>query len=425
MTLSEQLKKAKSASYRLAAAGAELRNSALGNIKKALNENLSGILEANKSDLETAEKSGLAGSLYKRLVLNEKKISDLCQGIDDLIRAEDPLSVTDMKRELDKGLVLYRKRVPVGLIGVVFESRPDAFVQISSLCLKSGNAAILKGGREAANTVRTLHKILAEALLKTDQSLADINILVETREEIHDMLSYDRYIDLIIPRGSNQLVRYIKENTKIPVLGHADGICHMYIDKDSDLRMAADLVYDAKCQYPAVCNAIETLLVHKDIASEYLPVICSRLNEVELRGDASALKIVNMGSARDDDWSAEYNDMILSVRIVDDIEQAVEHINNYGSHHTDAIVSENKKAADYFITNVDSSSVMHNCSTRFADGFRYGFGAEVGISTNKIHARGPVGMEGLTIYKYILTGHGETVAPYADGSRKFIHKDLL
>ncbi len=425
MTLSEQMKRAKSASYSLAAATADLRNSALENIKKVLNGNLSDILEANKTDLEIAEKSGLRGSLYKRLILNGKKINDLCSGIDDLINTEDPLSITDMKRELDKGLVLYRKRVPIGVIGVIFESRPDAFVQISSLCLKSGNAAILKGGKEAANTNRALHKVITEALRETDPLFKDINILVETREEIHDMLSYDRYIDLIIPRGSNQLVSYIKENTKIPVLGHADGICHMYIDKDSDLKMAADLVYDAKCQYPAVCNAIETLLVHKDVAAEYLPVICSRLNKVELRGDETAGKIVNMGTAQDKDWSTEYNDMILSVRIVDDIRQAVEHINNYGSHHTDAIITGNQNAADYFISNVDSSSVMHNCSTRFADGFRYGFGAEVGISTNKIHARGPVGMEGLTIYKYILTGHGESVAPYTDGTRKFIHKDLI
>ena len=424
MTLLEQMQKAKQASFRLAATSLRQRNEVLYNIKKALEDNADKIQSANKLDIDAAEKGNLAGSLKKRLALTEAKISSLVKGLEDLINFDDPLAAIDIKRELDEGLRLYRKRVPIGVVGIIFESRPDALVQISSLCLKSGNVAALKGGKEALNTNRTLYELIVSAACKAGGEFRDTVHLIETREEIKQMLNMDKYIDLLIPRGSNSLVSYIKQNTKIPVLGHADGICHLYIDKKADLDRAVELTFDSKCQYPAVCNAIETLLIHKDIAGAALPKIISRLNNVELRGCAKTRALSLMKEAKENDWSEEYNDLVLSIKIVSDINEAVGHINNYGSHHTDSIDTDDEKAAEYFLNNVDSSSVLHNCSTRFADGFRYGFGAEVGISTAKIHARGPVGLEGLTIYKYLLIGSGQTVAPYANGEKKFTHRDI-
>jgi glutamate-5-semialdehyde dehydrogenase len=320
--------------------------------------------------------------------------------------------------------MLYKVSVPIGVIGVIFESRPDALIQIASLCLKSGNAVILKGGQEARQTNSELYQAICQALEATDVLSKDSVQLMETREEINELLKLDEYIDLMIPRGSNQLVRYIKEHTKIPVLGHADGICHLYIDRESDEQMALDVTFDAKCQYPAVCNAIETLLVHEAVAGSFLPRLRERLKEVELRGDERTRGIISVTPATEEDWATEYNDLILSIKIVSSLPEAVEHINRYGSHHTDGIITGNQAAAEQFMNLVDSASVMWNCSTRFADGFRYGFGAEVGISTNKIHARGPVGLEGLTIYKYKLLGSGQPVAAYAEGKKKFTHKTL-
>lgn len=425
MNLSYQMKAARKASYLLAASNSQTRNTILKAFRDALDSSRDEIIIANNTDLEHAGNTGLANALCKRLVLDNKKIDALLNGIDDLIKIPDPLSIVDMKRALDDGLILSRKSVPIGVIGVIFESRPDALVQISCLCIKSGNVVVLKGGSEASNTNRTLFDILHSAIGTVGPDFSDCINLVETREEIKQLLAMDEYIDLMIPRGSNDLVRYIKNNTRIPVLGHADGICHMYIDRSADPDMSVKLVYDAKCQYPAVCNAIETLLVHRDCARTQLPRICSALAGVRLKGDKAACEIYAMENASEKDWSTEYNDLILSIRIVESLEKAVEHINHYGSHHTDAIVCNDTLAAEYFLLNVDSASVFHNCSTRFADGFRYGFGAEVGISTNKIHARGPVGIEGLTIYKYILNGSGQAVAPYADGRKIFIHKDLV
>lgn len=424
MTVLEQAQAAKRASFRLAGASTELKNRALAAIADALDRNRGRILEENRKDQEQARKTGLKDSLFKRLVLTDQKIDQIVESVRDVARLEDPVGKTLLARELDKGLVLRKTTVPIGVIGVIFESRPDVLVQISSLCVKSGNVVILKGGSEALHSNRILFELIRGAAEATDPVFKDTLHLVETREQIGELLELDRWIDLMIPRGSNELVRRIQENTKIPVLGHADGICHLYVDREADLDMAVEVAYDAKCQYPAVCNAIETLLVHSGVAEEYLPRLADRLEGVELRGDERTHGIIGAKTATEEDWSTEYNDLILSIRVVDSLEEAVDHINTYGSHHTDGILTRNETAARRFLSDVDSSSVMWNCSTRFADGFRYGLGAEVGISTGKIHARGPVGLEGLTSSKYILEGDGQVVSGYAGGSKRFTHRDL-
>ena len=424
MTVQEQAQAAKRASFRLAGASTELKNRALAAIAEVLEQNRSRILEENRKDQKQAAKNGLNDSLFKRLVLTDQKFDQVVESVRDVARLEDPVGKTLLVRELDKGLVLRKNTVPIGVIGVIFESRPDALVQISSLCVKSGNVVILKGGSEALHSNRILFELIREAAEATDPVFKDTLHLVETREQIGELLELDRWIDLMIPRGSNELVRRIQENTRIPVLGHAEGICHLYVDREADLDMAVEVAYDAKCQYPAVCNAIETLLVDSGVAEEYLPRLADRLEGVELRGDERTRGIIEARTAEESDWRAEYNDLILSIRMVDSLDEAVDHINTYGSHHTDSIITGSEAAARRFLADVDSSSVMWNCSTRFADGFRYGLGAEVGISTGKIHARGPVGLEGLTSSKYILEGDGQIVSGYADGSRRFTHRDL-
>jgi glutamate-5-semialdehyde dehydrogenase len=420
----EQAQAAKKASFRLAGAATELKDRALSAIARALEGGRGRILAENKKDQEQARAIGLQESLFKRLILTEPKIDQIVASVLDVRRLPDPVGDTLFARELDKGLVLRKKTVPIGVIGVIFESRPDALVQISTLCLKSGNVVILKGGSEALHSNRILFQLIREAVESTDPVFRDTLHLVETRQQIGELLQLDNWIDLMIPRGSNELVRRIQENTRIPVLGHADGICHLYVDREVDLDTAVAVTVDAKCQYPAVCNAIETLLVHASVAERFLPHLADALTGVQLRGDDRTRAVIEAKQANDDDWRREYNDLILSIRVVDSLEQAVDHINTYGSHHTDGIVTRDESAARRFLSEVDSSSVMWNCSTRFADGFRYGLGAEVGISTGKIHARGPVGLEGLTSSKYILEGDGQIVADYVDGSSHFTHKDL-
>jgi len=423
MSVLEQARAAKRASFRLAGASTELKDRALARVAEALDRGRARILEENRKDQKQAEKTGLKDSLFKRLVLTDKKIDQIVESLRDVQRLEDPVGRTLLARELDRGLILKKTTVPIGVIGVIFESRPDALVQISSLCVKSGNVVILKGGSEALHSNRILFELIRGAVEATDTVFKDTLHLVETREQIGELLQLDRWIDLMIPRGSNELVRRIQESTRIPVLGHADGICHLYVDRDADLDMAVEVAVDAKCQYPAVCNAIETLLVHTDLAEAYLPRLAERLQGVELRGDERTRLIIQAKAASEEDWCTEYLDLILSIRVVDTLEEAVDHINTYGSHHTDAIVTRDEEAARHFLSDVDSSSVMWNCSTRFADGFRYGLGAEVGISTGKIHARGPVGLEGLTSTKYILAGDGQIVADYAGGGKRFTHRD--
>lgn len=433
-----KVKRAKSASIPLASVRGTIKNSALAAMAQALGSNKEKIILANKKDIDNAEKLAKAGklsrSLVKRLKVDDIKIDEMIAGIKDVLKFEDPVGKTLSAIELDTGLELYQVSCPIGLIGVIFESRPDVVPQIMSLCLKSGNATIFKGGSEAAHSNRAIFDVLVNAIEKTQGMVHGAFALMETREEVNEMLKLDDYINLIIPRGSNEFVKYIQDNTRIPVLGHSSGICHVYVDSEADREKAIDVCYDAKVQYPAVCNAMETLLVHAEIAGEFLPAIGKKYNAsgVELRCDERSFDILEgMGfikaliHASQEDWRTEYNDLILSIKIVDSIEEAIDHINKYGSHHTDAIVTENKTAAGRFINLVDSSSVMWNASTRFADGFRYGKGAEVGISTNKIHARGPVGMEGLLIYKYALLGNGHKVADYAGkNARKYTHKKL-
>ncbi len=426
MTITERAAAAESASIRLAATKTEAKNAALNQIAKALQDRSSEIVAANREDLEAAQREDLAAPLLKRLKFDEAKLADVCAGIQSLIKLDEPVGKTLAAIELDEGLELYRVSCPIGVIGVVFESRPDALVQISTLCLKSGNGVLLKGGSEAARTNRILAETIAEAS-EADGLPAGWIQLLETRQDVTEMLALDEHIDLIIPRGSNEFVRYIMSHTNVPVLGHADGICHVYVAADAELEMATRLVVDSKCQYVAVCNAAETLLVDAAIADEFLPMVKGALeeNQCRLKGCQRTHAIIDVEEAGDDDWAAEYLDLVLSVKVVDGLDEAIDHINRYGSGHTDAIVTADRDKAETFMNLVDSADVFWNASTRFSDGFRYGLGAEVGISTNKIHARGPVGLEGLVIYKWKLYGKGQTVAQYAGpNARKFTHKKL-
>lgn len=425
MNINETAKSAKVASIHLAAAGMKIKNKALALIAAQFKKNSARIFAANQKDIADAKKNNIAEPLLKRLAFNEKKLAEVCDGIVSLIKLDDPVGKTLSAMQLDKGLELYKVSCPIGVIGVIFESRPDALVQISTLCLKSGNAVLLKGGSEAANTNRVLADIIAKAAEKAGLPRNWLGLL-ETRSDVNEMLKLDDYIDLIIPRGSNEFVRYIMNNTNIAVLGHADGICHVYVDRDADIDMAVRITEDSKCQYVAVCNAAETLLVDEKIARKFLPRIKTAFDakNVELRGCKKTASIIKVKPADEKDWATEYLDYIISIKVVSGVDEAIEHINTYGSHHTDAIVTKNKKSADKFMSLVDSADVFWNASTRFCDGFRYGLGAEVGISTNKIHARGPVGLDGLLIYKWKLVGTGHIVADYASGKRKFTHKNL-
>jgi glutamate-5-semialdehyde dehydrogenase len=426
MSISEKTKKAKAAAILLGAVKTDIKNAALAQIAEALKSRSAEIIAANQKDLRLAEKNKLAKPLLKRLKFDEGKIADVCAGIESLIKLDDPVGKTLSATELDEGLNLYKVSCPIGVIGVVFESRPDALVQISTLCLKSGNAVLLKGGSEAANTNKILAKVIAEATAKAGIPAGWVQLL-ETRQDVAEMLKMDEDIDLVIPRGSNEFVRYIMDHTNIPVLGHADGICHVYVDGAAALDMAVKIAVDSKCQYVAVCNATETLLVDSKIAKTFLPKAKAAFDakNVELRGDKKTRSIIKVKPATEKDWSTEYLDYILSIKVVEGVDEAIEHINHYGSHHTDAIVTQDTATAEKFLDLVDSAGVFWNCSTRFSDGYRYGLGAEVGISTTKIHSRGPVGLEGLLIYKWKLLGSGQIVADYADGRRKFSHKKLI
>lgn len=426
--LEERLKKIKQASVFSGNFSAELKNKALAAVADALENKFAEIKEANQKDLDEAVKCSLAQPLLKRLKFDEDKLHDVVSGIRGLIKLDDPVNQKLSSVLLDDGLVLTKVSVAIGVIGVIFESRPDALVQIASLCIKSGNCAVLKGGSEAFHSNRKLFEVIKTAVSEVDARFANTLELIETREDVSELLQYNKYINLIIPRGSNAFVQYIQKNSLIPVLGHADGICHIYIDKYADIDKAKKVVVDAKTQYVSVCNAIETLLVHKDIAEKVLPSLFTELEakKVKLHCCERCIKYSsNAVLATDEDWKTEYLDYELSVKIVDNIEEAVSHINTYGSGHTDGIITENVESRAYFEAYVDTASVTVNCSTRFADGFRYGMGAEVGISTNKFHARGPVGLDGLIIYKYILEGDGHVVADYVGTNAKpFKHRKL-
>lgn len=426
MNIREETKQMKLASPLLAATAMEKRNEALACIREALNAHKEEIFEANRKDLALARENHVAPAVVKRLTFNEAKLSDVTAELTSLISLPDPIGKVTLDRELDEGLRLTRVTCPIGVIGVIFEARPDALVQISSLCLKSGNCAILKGGKETTYTNRILFSLIHEAAVKA--GLQEKCLLqAEQHNEIDELLECHESVDLLIPRGSNAFVQYIMNHTSIPVLGHADGVCHMYVDKDYDLKKAIPLIIDGKTQYTAACNAVETVLVHRDIAADFLPKLADALREasVTIRGSEEVSRLIPVEIIPEgESWHREYLDLILAIKLVSDVDEAISHINTYGSHHNDCIITENDETARRFMTLVDSAGVYQNASTRFADGFRYGFGAEVGISTSKIHARGPVGLEGLVSYKYKLLGHGQIVGDYASGKKKFHFRDL-
>lgn len=425
MNLTDNFKKVKEDSFVLASLSAEIRNNALDAVAKALDANKEKIFEANTLDLENAKTDMLPTPIVNRLKFDQQKLSGCITGINDLIDLPDPLFNILLKRELDEGLTLTKTTCPIGVIGVIFESRPDALVQIASLCIKSGNGIILKGGSEAKNTNRILFDIIYAAA--TDAGLpANFAALVEDRAGITELLKCHDYVDLLIPRGSNEFVQYIMNNSQIPVMGHADGICHIYVDGAANIEKAVPIIIDSKTQYVAACNTAETLLVHKDIADVIIPALYdASKDKIQYKCDARSMFMIPCEPATEEDFKTEYLDYILSVKIVNDIDEAIAHINRYGSHHTDCIITEDKDSANKFMSLVDSAGVYLNCSTRFADGFRYGFGAEVGISTGKLHARGPVGLDGLVTYKYKLVGDGQIVADYASGTSTFKFKDLV
>ena len=415
MDFTQIAKDAKEASLKIADISTKIKNQALLKIADEIENNANEIFEANKQDLKEAEKlvenSEITRSTFNRLKLDENKMRDMVQGIRDIAKLEDPVNKKLLVRELDSDLTLYKISCPIGVLGIIFEARPDVIAQISSLAIKSANAVILKGGKESINTNRKILSIINSTLDKIEGFPKNVIQQVFTREDVAEMLKCDKYINLIIPRGGNKLVKFIKENTKIPVLGHADGICHIFIDETADLEMAIKVVTDAKTQYPSACNSVETLLIHENFKEKDNLLAALQLSEIEL-------------VAKPESWSHEYGDKILSFKTVKNIDEAIEHINTYGSGHTDSIITKSIENAENFMNKVDSAGVYFNVSTRFADGFRYGFGAEVGISTNKTHARGPVGLEGLTIYKYKLVGNGNIVSDYASGEKHFHHKDL-
>ena len=426
------------------------RRAAVLAMASALESDRESILAANQADMEAAASDGLAPALMARLKLDGAKLDAAIAGVRQVAALADPLGRRQLHTELDQGLVLERLTVPLGVLGVIFEARPDAAIQIASLAIRSGNGAILKGGREASRSCAAIMAALRQGLgsgipqtipapgnpvatdpVAMDPAAGDLMAasaleLLTSREESLALLKLDGLVDLIIPRGSNALVRFIQDNTRIPVLGHADGICHLYVDVAADLEQALRVAIDAKTQYPAACNAIETLLVHEQIAPSFIPRAIEAFSAagVELRGDAAAMALGISHAATEEDWSCEYSDLVLAVKLVPDLEAAIEHIGRYGSRHTDAICTTDAQAANRFLAAVNSAGVYLNCSTRFADGFRYGFGAEVGISTQTLPPRGPVGLEGLVTYRYRLRGEGHIAADYASGARQFSHRGL-
>ncbi|BAZ39139.1 gamma-glutamyl phosphate reductase [Calothrix sp. NIES-4101] len=417
----------RAAALRLAVLTTEERNRAIDAIAQALESAQDDILRANIADCEATVADGIAKPLYKRLQLDEHKLRDAINGVRDVGKLADVVGAVQIHREIDTGLILKRVTCPLGVLGVIFEARPEAAIQIASLAIKSGNGVILKCGKEAVGSCEAILQAIKQGLSGTAVNPDAVQLLT-TREETLELLKLDKYVDLIIPRGSNSFVRFVQENTRIPVLGHADGVCHLYIDDAADIDKAIRIAVDSKTQYPAACNAVETMLVHAEIAETFLPQIAKAFQtvNVELRGcDRTCEILPDIHQAVDTDWETEYSDLILAVKIVDSLEDAITHINSHGSKHTDAIITENSEHATTFMSLVNAAGVYHNCSTRFADGFRYGFGAEVGISTQQMPPRGPVGLEGLVTYKYQMTGNDHIVADYTGAKAKsFTHRDL-
>lgn len=426
MNLEKELLQMKSASPSMAASTLSMRNQTLLALADSLRSHAEEIFAANREDLAAAQRDKLSSALLSRLKFDEQKLLSSISGLESLSALPDPTGRVLLKRELDRGLVLTKVTVPIGVIGIIFEARPDAMIQVASLCIKSGNCAVLKGGKESLHTNRLLFSLIYDCALKCGLPPACLLHATE-HAQIAELLSFESLVDLLIPRGSNAFVRYIMDHTNIPVMGHAGGVCHIYVDRDADTESALPIILDAKTQYPAACNAVETLLIHRDLASTFLPAVTQllRTSGIQIRGTREVMELLAGSDIMEDaDFTTEYNDRILSIKLVSGVEEAVLHINTYGSHHTDAILTENDQTAEYFLQRVDSAGVYRNCSTRFADGYRYGFGAEVGIATGKLHARGPVGLDGLVTYKYRLIGEGQTVTEYASGEKQFHHRDL-
>jgi glutamate-5-semialdehyde dehydrogenase len=413
--------RARAAGRRLASLPAERRNGILLCVAAAIEKSCADILAANSRDCETAQAEVNAGrmtqALFDRLRTDERGVADMATKVRTVAELTDPLGRTLATTELDNNLTLAKVSCPLGVVGIVFESRPDVIPQIGALCLKSGNAVLLKGGKEAANTNEVLARIWRDVLADGEDDLADAVNLLHRREDVRAMLELRRLIDLVVPRGSKDFVNYVAAHSSIPVLGHGEGICHIYVDQAANLKKAWNVAFDAKTNYPAACNAVETLLVHEAIAPRFLPQMTNRFHAagVEVRGCERTRSLYNrewIMPATDEDWATEYSDLIIAVKVIDSFDEAVAHIDQYGSLHTEAIITEDPAMAERFMELVDAAGVYHNASTRFADGFRYGLGAELGISTSKLHARGPVGLEGLTTYKYKLFGNGHTVSDY-------------
>jgi glutamate-5-semialdehyde dehydrogenase len=419
------LKQSKNAFFKISTLNLEIRNRALETFARLTEETGAFLLAENAKDLE-ASHGKIKNTLYKRLELDSGKLAQVIKGIRDVAALPDPIGQVLERTTLDTGLELEKVSVPLGVIAMVFESRPDVIPQILSLALKSGNAVVLKGGREALKSNHAFMTIVAKLEEQIPELPSGWAQLVDTREDFQELLSYPEWVDLVIPRGSNELVRQIMNTTQIPVLGHAEGICHIYVHDKADLNTAVSVAIDAKAQYPAVCNALETLLVDAKIAEGFLPEFERAASEakVQLKACARTRQMLPQAeAATEEDWTTEYGDLTLSIKVVDGLDEAVFHINRFGSHHTDGIISEDAAVRETFLQKVDSATVVANASTRFADGFRFGLGAEVGTSTLKIHARGPVGLEGLTIYKYVLRGEGQVVAEYVgENAKPFLHQ---
>jgi glutamate-5-semialdehyde dehydrogenase len=424
---------ARQASRKLALLPDETRKGALLAIADALEGNSERILAANAKDCAAGERLLSTGqmtpALFSRLQIRQSGIAEMAARVREVANLPDPLGRRLAATELDNGLILHKESCPLGVIAVVFESRPDAVPQVASLALKSGNALLLKGGSEAANSNESIVAVWKEMLLSFPVAPQESIQLLHSRSDVMELLHLQGEVDLLIPRGSKEFVAFLEQNSRIPVLGHGEGICHVFVDRAADLNKAVTITLDSKVQYPAACNSAETLLVHQDIAVVFLPRIVAELKRanVEVRGCPRVLTLLaqeKLVPATEKDWSTEYSDLILSVRVVDSSEQALEHIHKYGSRHTECIVTEDQAVAERFLQEVDAAGVFHNASTRFADGYRYGLGAEVGISNGKLHARGPMGIEGLTTHKYKLRGDGHIVADYNSGARHFKHKLL-
>lgn len=434
VSINHILLKAKNISQKLANLDNKTKNKLLLKISENLKKNRARIVKANKEDVTNAEAMVQEGTLtmplLNRLKLDESKIEQLSTYLEEVAVLQDPVGQKQYAMMLSDNLELVRVSCPIGVVAIIFESRPEVVIQVTALSLKSGNAVILKGGREANHTNRMLYNLISEIIDEFDLT-GSVN-LVETREDVAGLLSHDKLIDLIIPRGSNEFVKYIQNNTKIAVLGHSSGICHIYLDKKCDPEVAIPVIIDAKVDYPSACNAVETLLVNNNLRHSLLIDLFNELTDqgVSLKGCEKTKSIakaegIDIESATDADWTTEYCDLVLSVKMVKTIEDAVEHINMHGSHHTDAIITEDNGAADFFLSNTDSACVFHNVSTRFSDGYVFGLGAEVGISTNKTHSRGPVGLEGMVIYKYLLRGNGQIRAAFTGSqAKRFLHQPL-